>query len=158
MNVTNTQTLKGLFWIGRAIIQSNSPHGCYNHLPLQTDWYWQNTAATTDKLLLLSWQELHRPVYSVIIQPLFWWKITIYFWWYPLGSSINDVTPKFRFFDPPPSPCHPMSPLPHQPPWGDITSGFNNLPPPPPIHWNAPLLAWHDSQSYINCSILHHKT
>ena len=27
------------------------------------------------------------------------------------GPSINDVTPKFGFFDPPPSPCHPMSPL-----------------------------------------------
>ena len=23
------------------------------------------------------------------------------------GSSINDVTPNFQFFDPPPSPCHP---------------------------------------------------
>ena len=29
----------------------------------------------------------------------------------PIGkdSSMNDIIPKFQFFDPPPSPCHPFS-------------------------------------------------
>ena len=53
---------------------------------------------------------------------------------YLKGSSINDVTPIFEIFDPPPSPCHLnyalkitpnqqiFSPLPF---WGDVIYGWS---------------------------------
>ena len=44
------------------------------------------------------------------------------------GPSINDVTPKIGFFDPPPSLCHPMSPLAPLPLRGDVTLSPKPLP------------------------------
>ena len=46
----------------------------------------------------------------------------------PKGPSINDVTPKIGFFDPPPSLCHPMSPLAPLPLRGDVTLSPKPLP------------------------------
>ena len=43
---------------------------------------------------------------------------------YSKGPSINDVTPIFQFFDPPPSPCHPSYAL-------KITPNCQFLYPPP---------------------------
>ena len=63
----------------------------------------------------------------------------VYFWFSSWGSSINDVTPKFQFFDPPPSPCHPTSPLTQQPLRGDIIPG--STPPSPSILMYIPLFS-----------------
>ena len=58
--------------------------------------------------------------------------IVVYLSTLHMGPSINDVTPNFQFFDHPPSPCHPASPMALQP--LEVTSPWtNSMYPTPPI-------------------------